>query len=197
MAMIQPVQAGVGFVQGATTNLVTTSASRESLTIPATTGAGNLIAGYIWWGNTKANLQSITGCGNSYTLVGNPLTGGSGRAAGFYAKNIAGGACTTTANFSRSPQSVVIVVHEVSGADKSTPLVARASNYQSAPGTGANAVTSGTAATTNSGDYVFGATLAANSATVTSAGTGLTGRVSGSNHGILSEDFIQTNGPDQ
>jgi hypothetical protein len=147
------------------------------------------LAGFIHWNSNSITLTSITGCGGTFTLVKNPTTGGSQRAAGFYAANIAGGSCVVTATFSGAVTSKWIVVHEVSGIIASSPLDGSGLRYQSSPGRSANAVSSRSITTSTAGDYIFAATSDfGNNATYT-PGSGFTGRFFG-NQGLRSEDRI-------
>jgi hypothetical protein len=71
----------------------------------------------------------------------------------FYAKNVAGGANTVTATFATAISSFgLLYIHEYSGIDKVDPLDVT----KSATGT-ASAMTTGTVATTNASDLLFGA----------------------------------------
>lgn len=147
------------------------------VTFSSNTTAGNLIAGYVSWASNTINLNSVTGCGNTYSLVNNPTSvPNTYRAAGFYAENITGGACTVTANFSGGVANRTIIVHEVSGAATASSLDGNALLGQTDPGLGANAVTSGSIITTANGDYIFGATSDLGGGWQTTAGTGFTGR---------------------
>jgi len=120
--------------------------------------AGNLICGWIQWDSITITLNSVTdSLGNTYTLKNNPTanTTLSKRAAGFYAENISGGACTLTFTFSSAVTSTQ-ELHEASGVATSASFDVSAAQGQDSPGTGANAVTSTAATTTVNGCYIFG-----------------------------------------
>jgi len=90
----------------------------------------------------------------------------------FYAKNVAGGANTVTATFATAISSFgLLYIHEYSGIDKVDPLDVT----KSATGT-ASAMTTGTVATTNASDLLFGA--GASRGKVTQPGAGFTARSS-------------------
>lgn len=136
--------------------------------------AGHLIAVGVTWDSTTVTLTSITdSLGNTYTLVGNPTSSITGRAAMSYVPNVLGGANTVTATFSGSISSV-ICVQEISGANASSPLDQSALNAQTNPGTGTDAVTSGTVTTTTAGQYIFGFSGDSNSGATFTQGTGFT-----------------------
>jgi hypothetical protein len=169
-------------------------------TIAATFGAsnttGNLIAVAVWWVSTTITLNSVTDSqGNTYTLVGSSTQGNGASAQLAYAKNITGGsAITVTAHFSGSTSGAV-VIHEVSGADASSPLVSSNGQYQNSPGTGTDAISSGALSFSGSNNYVFGAAFDDNgNNTVFTKGTGFNQRVSGNlgSNPYMSEDAIQT-----
>jgi hypothetical protein len=170
-----------------------------SATVAATFGAastsGNLIAVAVMY--LGATLNSVTDSkGNTYTLVGSPTTGAGGNIVQLaYAKNITGGATiTVTANLSASSAQNEIVIHEISGADTSVPLVSQNGQAQTAPGTGTDALSSGALTFSGSNNYVFGFTVnEGNSATLTQ-GTGFTLGNSGSlgSSTFMSEYATQT-----
>lgn len=189
-----PASAATAFVQSKAFNGF--SGTDVAATFDANVTAGNLICGYVMWGwsGAQPTLDSVTdSLGNTYTLLHNPTNATPGAlkfaAAMFYAKNISGGADTVTATFSGSVSPRRIVIHEVSGADTTAPLDVSAMLAQSDPGTGTDAVTSGSVTTTASGDYIFGATADVSQGTTPVAGTGFTSR-EGANV-MRSEDQIQ------
>lgn len=160
--------------------------------------ANNIIAVFVYWLSTINTLTSITdNCGGIYTIVGNPTTGSSGRVAMAYSVVGSTGSCTVTANFSGS-QFAKIIAHEIYGVNTSSPLDnnQHVLNYQAAPGTGTNAITSGSITTTQNGDYIFGATVAEDCSEggTLSAGTGYASRAldSSGSCSMSTEDIIQT-----
>ena len=158
-------------------------ASSVGVTFGSNTTTGNLVACFVWWDTDTDTLNSITDSqSNTYTLLHNPTTLGTARAAMGYAKNITGGTTpTVTANFSGSPGDLVIGCMEISGANTTAPLDQSAMNTQNFPGTGTDLITSGSVTTTTDGEFIFGGTRAEFGTTVT-AGTNFTLDASGAGH---------------
>jgi hypothetical protein len=152
-------RAQTAFVQSARVSQFSSGVT-NTVSFTANVTAGNLIAVAIAWTSADTLVSVTDNLGNGYELVQNPTTLGTyGRAAGAYAKNIAGGACTVTVTFSPGAfSSRTIIVHEISGADPFSPLDASAGRGQMDPGPGVDAVRSGAIATTADGDYIFGMT---------------------------------------
>lgn len=124
--------------------------------------AGNLICGWIGWGNPGGEtLNSITDTrGNAYTLGSqvNDVTNAQAYRH-FHAKNIiGGGANTITATFSVAVNFRFGQAAEYSGLDTSAPFDVQAVQFQAAPGTGADAVSSTALTTTVTNELVFGGT---------------------------------------
>ncbi len=158
--------------------------------------AGNIIAVAVEWGSNTVTLDNITATcvtGN-FTLLNNPTTLSTYRAAQGYAVISSSGTCTVTADFSGVTGAFNrIVAHEVSGVDTSNPLDGNTMQSQSDPGNGTDAVTSSNIVTTQNGDYIFGATFDMESGLTAAAGTGFTSRLYLSGvAGYLSEDRIQS-----
>ncbi|MBI2023163.1 hypothetical protein HYT01_01190 [Candidatus Giovannonibacteria bacterium] len=150
-------------------------ATTIAVTFTSATVSGNAIVGAVTWGCAFADLTSVTdNKGNSYTLKTRAEDAGNTQSIqAFYAKNITGGAThTITANINGSCSFRAIAVHEVSGVDTTAPDDGSNQQFQSAPGTGTNALTSGSFTTSANGDYIFSATqdTSANTASHT-AGT--------------------------
>jgi hypothetical protein len=92
----------------------------------------------------------------------------------YYAKNTKPGPCTATVTLSGSVGVIRLELHEITGADKTAPLDQVARNWQSAPGTETNAVTTTAKTTTTDGQYIFAA-MATISKSNPSAGSGFIG----------------------
>lgn len=157
-----------------------------------TTSAGDTLMGWVQWEDPTATLDSVTDGTNTYTLLHNPTTGdGSARSAMFYCLSVASGSPAVSANLSAAAFGQVIV-HQARGVvafDKSALAV------QIFPGTGTDAVSSGSVTTTTNGQYIFGASAKCQaSGNVLTAGTGFTQRIQQNNSGAasLSESQIQT-----
>jgi hypothetical protein len=87
-------------------------------------------------------------------------------------------------------------VQEISGADTSSPLDQCALNFQATPGTGSNAVTSGSVTTTTDGQFIFGASRGNVSSQTVTHGTSpnvfTADYEAGAARGLLNEHFIQS-----
>jgi hypothetical protein len=130
-----------------------TSGTTNSLAFTKANTAGNLIVVAVMWSNTAA-VSVADSRGNAYASPLARTTWGSGWSSQvFYAKNVAGGANTVTATFATAISSFgLLYIHEYSGIDKVDPLDVT----KAATGT-ASAMTTGTVATTNASDLLFGA----------------------------------------
>lgn len=171
-------RAATGLVQSAHRSNFASGAT-SSIQFTTNVTAGNLVAVYIAWTNATDTLAGVTdSLGNTYTLVQNSTTlGDYGRAAGAYAKNIIGGSCTITVTFSSGAFAArTIIAREISGADTTSPLDGSAAHAQMDPGTGIDAVTSGSITTTASGSYIFAATSDLGQRATVNPGTGFTAR---------------------
>jgi hypothetical protein len=195
MMVAAAAASGPAHVQSASGNDHFKTAS-ASASFSSSVTATNAIAVLCAWKGTSQTLNSVTDTqGNTYTIVANPTTGTYGRAAMAYAIARSSAADTVSCNFSTAAMGKSIVVHEVSGVDTSLPLDGHRMTVRNAPGSGANAITSGSITTTAAGDYILGFTFnsSANQADW-SAGTGFTMRQNlrlGS-YTAASEDAIQS-----
>ncbi len=161
----------------------------HAVTFDVNVGAGNLIVVYAAWDSTVITASVADNLGNSYTNMDGPTAVASAyRAQTWYAKNINGGACTVTVTLSGGTYGHV-VVHEISGADITAPLEDSALNAQVDPGTGGDAVTSGTITPSTAGCYIWGATADHTQAAVHNSGTDFTQREQAA--GWVTEDLIQ------
>lgn len=167
-----------------------TTGTVNSLAFTNANTAGDLIVVYVVWDNASPVTVSDSR-GNTYASVA-PATpwgaGGVWRAQMFYAKNVASGTNTVTATFQGAITSFGrLYIHEYSGIDRTAPLdVSRA-----ATGTG-TAMSSGSAATTNANDVIFGA--GSSNTSVTAAGTGFTSRLN-ANRTRTEDRTVTTAGP--
>jgi len=186
--------AQVRFVQAASSTQFA-NGSTTTLSLSRVVTTGDLIAVYVAWTNAADSLTSVTdSLGNNYTLVQNPVAVGNGRAAGAYARNVAGGPCDLTFTFAPGSFSArTIVVRELSGADLNAPLDGAVGRGQFDPGLGIDAVTSGALTTTTAGDYIFAATSDQGQASTLAPGTGYGGGESSVFPiGARAEDRIQS-----
>lgn len=154
------------------------SSSSAAASIAATgsaAGVGNLIAGGVAWGSTTNNLTSVTdNKGNTYTILDTVLNLDGESAASFALGNVVNGPSIITANFSASDSNLVIIWDEFAGGlAAANPVDVHHGQSQSRPGTGANAVSSGAATTTQNGDLIYGVSFdVSGSSTTFSAGGG-------------------------
>ena len=153
------------------------------------TNAGDLIVlGLFVLDSTSVNSVNDTQ-GNTYTLIGSPQTWSPYHFVErlYYAKNIKGGANTTTVTLSGS-KYMEVHLYDYSGLDTSSPLDASATPQTGTSVTG----TSGTLTTSNANDLLFGFFHSDNNVTNT-AGSGFTGRtLSGDGGYPLAEDEYVT-----
>jgi len=162
-----PVAGAWKFVQTRSTIDDVATSTTIAATFVANVTAGNLIVVHV--GHESASGTTVTVAdtlSNTYTEVNSAFDSVNGQKGWmFYAKNITGGACTVTATISVTETARRIIIDEYSGLDTTAPLDASAVQYESAPGTGTDAVNS-TAFTTNAAnDLVVGATQNTSQAT--------------------------------
>lgn len=129
--------------------------------------------------------------GNSWQRAVQIAAGGGGTVDVWYAMDAAAGANTVTATYSASASYAALMIHEYSGAATSGALDVVASQNQTNPGTGANAVSSSANTTTVDGALIFGCTGEGAGTGTLSAGTSFTLRVNVFTDSP-SEDRIQT-----
>jgi hypothetical protein len=186
--------ATTAYVQSASGNDHWGTAS-ASAPFAANVTAGNAIAVLCAWTSVSQTLTSVTDSqGNSYTLVDNPTTGSYGRAAMAYAIAQTSGPMTVACRFSSAAMGKSVIVHEISGVNASVPLDGHKMTVRMNPGTGANALTSGSITTTVSGDYLVGFTFNdSGNLADWNAGTGFTRRqdLRIASYPAASEDMIQ------
>lgn len=161
----------------------------NTYTMPSTLGASPVLIGGIHWQSNSITLTSMSGCGATWTLFDNPASGGAAqRAAGFMGLG-ASGSCTITLTFSSNVVNA-LTVHELGGADTTTPIGSRhADSTCNACGTTTDVVTAGPV-TASGTDYVFGSSSDFAQGVAISGGTGFTRRESVANisGAVASED---------
>jgi hypothetical protein len=189
LGLAPPAGAAVAFVQS-----VGFRDLANSTTVARTFGgavtAGNTIGVYVAWTSDTVNLVSVTdNVGNTYTLVQNPTTAANFRAAGAYARNVTGGSVTITATFDDLNNDKRLLAHEISGVSTVSPVDCSRATAQVLPGTGADAISSGSCTTQYPGDYIFGTTSNKTGATQV-PGTGFTQRLDAAT--FESEDLVQS-----
>jgi hypothetical protein len=167
------------------TNACTATSCAANLT---NTNAGDLIVlGLFVVDSTSVNSVTDTQ-GNTYTLIGSPQTWSPYHFVErlYYAKNIKGGANTTTVTLSAS-KYMEVHLYDYSGLDTSSPLDASATPQTGTSVTG----TSGTLTTNNANDLLFGFFHSDNNVT-NAAGSGFTGRTLSAEGIPLGEDKYVT-----
>jgi hypothetical protein len=135
-----------------------TDLSVFSLAFDTNVTAGSVVCGFVFWNPSGVTLNSVGDGTRTFTLLDNPTTvGGGASAAMFYYENHPGGATTVTVTFSGViTTSMTLIIHEASGCLTSSALDQHIINPQTAPGTGADAVTSTSVTTTGNGEYCAG-----------------------------------------
>lgn len=153
------------------------SGTSYNTTLTATTGNLLVVSVHFYASNSSTDVSSISDGVNTYTQIDThteTLGGALIRLTTYYAKNITGGSLTLTTTLSASNVNASrTVIAEVSGADAGAPLDVHTVQSQTNPGSGTDAITSGSVSTSTSGQYVYGATIPSNNSTF-SAGTGFT-----------------------
>lgn len=158
--------------------------SSVSVVLTSASTSGNQLVAFINWFNAttgaQSNLTSVTDdidtSGTGYTIVDRVGPLGSGYGASVYRKSSVGGK-TITFHFSdANPAFFRAFVAEYSGGDSTSAINAHAADFLSPGATTADAITSGTGATTVNGCLIVGGTFNGGSANLPSVGTSFTSR---------------------
>lgn len=186
---IRPAHAAVAFVQagGLDDGSALTSYPWNPLAAPV--GSGHAVVGVIAFGGS-GTLTSVTDDkSNIYNHSGITIFS-SNNCYTFWLGNITNGPQTITVNVTSNGSTFRGICAEYSGAvAASDPRDGIASQGQTTPGTGANAITSGTITTSHPNAVIWGGTLALSFQAQAAAGTGFTSRAdAGVSQGIWSED---------
>jgi hypothetical protein len=152
------------FVQGKFAFTDGSSSAAQAVTFASNVTAGNLICGFVKFATAGSVFNGITdSLGNTYNIVDSITNGDSGANTfkTFYARNIAGGACTVSLNFTGSTGVYPrIMALEYSGLDTSASVLnAHAALNQDSVGNGTNAVSSGALTTTANNCMIVGFTV--------------------------------------
>jgi len=145
-------------------------------------GSGNLVSGYVTASGNMTDLQVKDGAGNSCTMGTVVYDATNNQTAqSFYKANITN--APTTFILSRVGATnltyAAIVLDEFSGVATSSPLTGTpAQQAQTSPGTGTDAITSGTTTPGANGALIYGWTQNDSGSTLASAGTGYTSATS-------------------
>lgn len=173
-------------------NYATPQSSQATVRVPfqAAQAAGDLNVVVVGWNDSTAAVRAITDSrGNTYTLaVGPTVQIGKASQSIYYAKNIVAapaGANTVTITFNVPAVAADIRILEYTGIDPKNPVDVIAANL------GNNGMSSsGSAATTNATDLVFGANLVQTS--TSGPGRSFTQRLLTSPDGDIAEDETVT-----
>jgi len=139
--------AGTGFNNGTT----------ATATVAGTVAADDLIILCVATTNGAGTYTpSDNKGGNTYTAAAARLEVGDGFSRVYYAKVVNGGTNFQVTMTLSGASYGTIIVHHISGQDLSAPLDKVINNYQSAPGTGTNAITSTAETPTTGGQYLLG-----------------------------------------
>lgn len=174
------------------------SGTSEAITFTTNVGAGNLVVIGVGWATTTSTISSVKDSNNAaYTLIDSTSDGTNGTLSTYFLANSAGGAnaSTITVTWSADPGFGFLLGQEASGVATVSALDVHGINTQSVPGTGANAITSGSVTSTGA-DFVFGVSfdVQANS-TVYSAGTNVAWVGEGTSTAeFFSEQIVQASG---
>jgi hypothetical protein len=157
----------------------TGNANMLSLPLLGAVGQGNLLAVFVSYSDS-AHLTSVTDDLGNLFMVERTLddVANTQSVAIAYGTAISGGTDTIYANFDNSICCRILVVHELHGANLTTPFDNYAIRYQTGNDAGMDGVTSSAATTTTSPEYIFAVSTNAdgtNGETIT-AGTGFTPR---------------------
>jgi hypothetical protein len=155
--------------------------------------AGNLIVAAVSWDSTATQAVTCSDTqGNTFTTVNvwNDATNQQALAL-CYAVRITGGADTITATFGASSAFRRIIISEYSGVLGVSPADVFAGVGGQVATTGANAVTSGPATTTQNGALIYGAVMDTTSTTTIAAGSGFTQRTSLNSKDLAVQDLQQ------
>ena len=142
------------------------SGSSISLAYNSNNTAGNFLALRL---TAFPSSVSISNCsdtrGNTWEAVPNATGGSGGYQAIRYAKNVLAGANTVTCTLTGAATFSTLDIFEKSGVDRTAPLDQSKLTQQVDPGTGTDAVSSGSVTTTADGELILGATLQVGSTT--------------------------------
>lgn len=156
------------------------AASATTITVTLTPTAGDLLVFCV--AGDSADTSSIAlsdnlGSHNTFTQIGTDLlTASSQRCAWYFAANCKSGATTFTATFSAGTRFRTIYVAEYSGIATTSPFLNGTRAESANPGTGTDAVSSGTANATSQPALVWGFGIDIDGGTTPSAGTGFSSR---------------------
>lgn len=166
-----------------------------AVTLGATVGSAHMLAVCVAWGNSLVSdvVNSITDDkSNTYTIVDTVRDATNSETfVSAYAFNITNAPITITATLNASRNFNGILVDEFSGILTTNPIDGHAMQVQAAPGTGANAITSGNFTTASNGDLIYGCNVDTAGPGDANSGTGFTQDLFLSN-GFVTEHKVQS-----
>ena len=147
------------------------SGSSISLAYSSNNAAGNFLALRLTAVPSSVAISNCTDTrGNTWSPVPNATGGSGGYQAIRYAKNAIAGANTVTCTLTGSATASVLDIFEKSGVDRTSPLDQSKLTQQVDPGTGTDAVSSGSVTTTADGELILGGTLQVGSTVYSASG---------------------------
>lgn len=154
---------------------VSGSGNSISLAYASNNTAGNFLALRLTASPSSVTISNCSDTrGNTWEAVPNATGGSGGYQAIRYAKNVLAGANTVTCTLTGAATFSTLDILEKSGVDRTSPLDQSKLTQQVDPGTGTDAISSGSVTTTADGELILGATLQVG-ATVYSASADFSG----------------------
>jgi len=146
-------------VQPTATNTSATGVASITATFGSAVSSGSIVIGIVCF--DKGVSETLTGvsdnAGNTYTIEEVDDTVNHQGVASFFRSNITNAPTSVTASFTNSPFSVSIIIDEYSGGlAVADPRDGHNGNFQTAPGTGTDALVSTSITTTVNGDLIWG-----------------------------------------
>jgi len=174
-----PAWAAPAYVAGSVAETIADlSLATISVTLGAAVSVGDYIVGMAGASSDGNPITAVVDTSlNTYTIQSNATVDTTNAQFGqtFFARVTTSGTPTVTVTFTITPNSRRVIVAAYSGL--ANPAVdGTAGNWQSAPGTGANAVTSTAITPSQDGDLIMGYTQDSGGGGNISAGTNFTGR---------------------
>lgn len=175
-AQVLPAWAAIAFVQS-TNTIVCVACTSQAVAYTSNNSAGDLLIGCAVFDSARTVSSVTDTAGNTWQVaqVQNTSSGGA-RVEVWYAMNANAGANTPTVNYSGIIAFGAWMIHAYSGAAVAGALDVLAAQAQTDPGTGADAVTSGTNTTTQNNELIFGCTAEATGTGAVAPGTNFTQR---------------------
>lgn len=196
VSIAYPVEAAVTLVTDQVAFALFASSTSSSDDFPANTTAGNGILVLVGVNDPGGSITVVDDCGNTYTQVVDHQSAGS-RVVIAFDLDIAGGTCEITIGVTLGNTTGSWAAFEITGQDTSA-LRGTNSAFQFDPGTGTDALSSGTVSGLTGDLYLSITFEGSTAALVPVEGTGYTllgignasGRISGWEHRTLSGDAV-------